>query len=72
MRHEQLQDLVDDYDCAGSIEEPAVHALRAVVELHRPYESTDAGLLCRHCVDEGAKSLWYPCPTIRVIEEVLA
>lgn len=46
-------------------------ALTAVVELHKPYESTDAGLLCQFCV-RGTSSAWhYPCPTIEVIQQKL-
>jgi hypothetical protein len=50
-----------------SIEE----ALRAVVELHRPYESTDNGLLCRYEVNSNSPYHWYPCETIQAIEREL-
>ena len=51
-----------------SIEE----ALRAVVELHKPYESTDMGLVCAFCKDMNSVEYWYPCPTIQAIEKELA
>lgn len=43
-------------------------ALRAVVELHQPYEHSQYGLLCKFC-DETPT---YPCNTIQVIEQELA
>jgi hypothetical protein len=42
-------------------------ALRAVVELHKPYESKNYGLLCKYC-DEGPS---YPCGTILAIQKEL-
>lgn len=56
-------------------------ALRAIVELHKPFESTDAGWLCNWCytcnfertglyMDIDMYS--YPCPTIQAIEKELA
>jgi hypothetical protein len=33
MTHDELMDKVDNWDCAGMVDEPAVKALRAVVEL---------------------------------------
>jgi hypothetical protein len=62
---------------------PAIHALRAVVELHKP---TDDGLGCSYefieCHDETGLGCDiprtcnqykpYPCPTIQAIEKELA
>jgi hypothetical protein len=43
---------------------PAIHALRAVVELHKPIEIDREGdYNCQEC--EWA----YPCPTIQAIEK---
>ena len=42
---------------------PALHALRAVVELHKPF-----GTYCEACVVGGIE---YPCPTIQAIEKEL-
>lgn len=50
---------------------PNVKALRAVVELHKPYESADMGMCCQFCTDGKAKEYWYPCPTIQAIEKKL-
>ena len=48
-------------------------ALRAVVELHKPYPSKphkpDGVLLCRECTDYSTAN--YPCATIQAIEERL-
>ena len=46
------------------------HALRAVVELHKPQDITlpngEWGINCSHC------DLWtFPCPTIQAIEKEL-
>jgi len=46
-------------------------ALRAVVELHRPYESTNAGLICEFCVENDSRDHRYPCQTIQAIEKEL-
>lgn len=48
---------------------PAIHALRAVVELHKP-----DGNLCNHCEEGfimGSLPVVYPCPTIQAIEKEL-
>jgi len=43
-------------------------ALRAVVELHKPWESTyDNLVMCDHCCSEI-----YPCPTLKAIQKELA
>ena len=46
-------------------------ALRAVVELHKPYESADMGMCCQFCTDGKAKEYWYPCSTIQAIKKEL-
>jgi hypothetical protein len=54
-------------------EEKAYNALRAVVELHKPYaidEYPDIKSYCTHC--EHLQSQIWPCPTIQVIEKELA
>jgi len=47
-----------------------VHALRAVVELHKP-DSTGGCNACEQWTNEGAYQLHYPCPTIQAIEKEL-
>ena len=49
-------------------------ALRAVVELHKPYVAIvwKKGLLCEVCQEGNPPdSMSYPCPTIQVIEKEL-
>jgi hypothetical protein len=59
---------------------PIVHsALRAVVELHKPCETTPpweyvkymACDACESWTNDGAYYLPYPCPTIQAIEKEL-
>ena len=51
----------------------AVHALRAVVELHKPIQISNEQLCnaCEEWTNEGQKQLFYPCPTIQAIEKEL-
>jgi len=42
-------------------------ALRAVVELHKPYPTKKFGIICKEC----EISTDYPCPTIQAIEKEL-
>jgi hypothetical protein len=73
MTHDELLERVDNYissecDCASCqfINGP-YKALRAVVELHKPYEPTKIGTVCKACgITED-----YPCHTIQAIEEQL-
>ena len=46
-------------------------ALRAVVELHKPYGSADKGFICEFCMDRALPAWVYPCPTIQAIQEQL-
>ena len=62
MTHDELESLLN-----AKSDSDEVHALRAVVEYHKPYESKDYGLLCRGC-DEDPN---YPCGTIQAIEKEL-
>ena len=56
-----------------------IHALRAVVELHKPIETTppwggDKYIACNVCeqgTNDGDYQLDYPCPTIQAIEKEL-
>lgn len=57
----------------------ALFALRAVVELHKPFETTPpweyvkymACDACESWTTDGAFYLPYPCPTIQAIEKEL-
>lgn len=45
---------------------PYLDALRAVVELHKPWDKNSAdGIVCWDCEET------YPCPTIQAIEKEL-
>lgn len=73
MTHDELRDYIDKFDAAGMVNEPAVKALRAVVELHRPEEikllsGEVADTYCFEC--EGLTG--YPCRTIQAIEKELS
>lgn len=67
MTHDELRDEIDKYDCAGMYKEPPVSALRAVVELHEPWNFG-----CSHCINIEGGYMSYPCPTIQAIEKELA
>ena len=73
MTHDELQDYIDKFDAAGMVNEPAVKALRAVVELHKPVQSyMFEEEACSHCSSEKDRSeTLYPCPTIQAIQSVL-
>jgi len=79
MTHDELRDLIDKYDAAGMVDESIIKALRAVVELHRPVETTppwgfDKYTACNICevgTNDGDYKLDYPCPTIQAIEKEL-
>ena len=45
-------------------------ALRAIVELHKPFTEREDGLIICNvaCNDEGGYFEPYPCPTIKIIE----
>lgn len=67
MTHDELRDYIDKFDAAGMVKEPTVAALRAVVELHKPWESVNDDLvMCDHCCSEI-----YPCPTLKAIQKEL-
>jgi len=67
MTHDELRDYIDKFDAAGMVKEPTVAALRAIVELHKPWLSKQDNLvMCDHCCSEI-----YPCPTIQAIETEL-
>ena len=72
MTHDELRDCIDKFDAAGMVNEPAVKALRAVVELHKPYDDGNK-LICQECanlIDPWDENC-YPCPTIQAIEKEL-
>ena len=46
---------------------PALYALRAVVELHKPHDKYEG--VCGGCWEEESGFSDYPCPTIQAIEK---
>ena len=49
-----------------------LQALRAVVELHKPFTPMSAErVLCMHCSLGSQYEVIYPCPTIQAIEKEL-
>ena len=73
MTQEELMDLIDKFDAAGMVNEPAVKALRAVVNLHwhNDIKSPTGEVLETYCT-ECPNLSWYPCLTIQVIEKELS
>jgi hypothetical protein len=69
MTHDELMYKVDDLDCAGMVDDIAVKALRAVVELHKPDSNGDC---CNVCLSWPIDHEDYPCLTIQAIEKELA
>lgn len=72
MTYEELLDLIDKFDAAGMVNEPAVKALRAVVRLHQPNQYGH----CLGCPTHGDVGCyldndWKYCPTIQVIHKAL-
>lgn len=63
MTHDELLDYIDKFDAAGMVNEPAVSALRAVVELHKPYNHP---INCSYC------NTPYPCDEIQTIKKAIA
>ena len=61
MTHDELLVKLDDYGFGV----PPLNALRAVVELHKPYKNDSISSFCQGC------ELIMPCPTIQAIEREL-
>lgn len=79
MTHEELlamiEEKIDNVESISGIKATPWHSLRAVVELHKPKvkPGTPNDLLCEECARQctGNGHLFYPCPTIQVIEKEL-
>lgn len=85
MTHDELLAKIDiwKFQTKGYDDTYEVHgilnALRAVVELHKPFETTPpweyvkymACDACESWTTDGAYFLPYPCPTIKAIEKKL-
>lgn len=62
MTHDELLALLN-----AKSDSDEVHALRAVVELHKPEQITATFSVCSACYDEESGPSDYPCPTIQAI-----
>ena len=71
MTHDELLTKIN-YDIEGNPYDEYMSALRAVVELHKPYDNSGdidgSDLRCSEC---GQGFEYYPCPTIQAIEKEL-
>ena len=82
MTHDELLDCIDKFDAAVIIGQPAIKALRSVVELHKPkpFGLIPSGFICAGCDnrcgcyegDMGNYNDWFTCPTIQAIKKGLA
>ena len=70
MTHDELLAKIDTIE-ARYTDYPSYLALRAVVELHKPYESKPhkpySTLYCTECTDYSTAN--WPCATIQAIEK---
>ena len=73
MTHDELLAKID-WTWNHYAEDLFVNALKAVVELHKPYtEREDGMIICTVACNDYAGYLEpYPCPTIQAIEKELA
>jgi hypothetical protein len=69
MTHDELLAVLGDYEV------PSIKALRAVVQLHKPwYRPGLTGKpvpLCAICYTDEGSRVFYPCATIQAIEKEL-
>jgi hypothetical protein len=70
---EELNEIMKDFDQKYDNSNPYYKALRAVVELHKPYNPQPLQpdwFLCEGCdCGDPYLSPEYPCPTIQAIEK---
>ena len=74
MTHDELLELIaanEEFYDDGTNRTPSWSALRAVVELHKPYDSTLGETCCVICDEDWDIPAPYPCPTIQAIEKEL-
>ena len=78
MTHDKLLKEINQFHGETAIADLLSNALRAVVELHRPFmfNSNNPQLCCKSCdvIDDygDIAPAPYPCPTIQAIEKELA
>jgi hypothetical protein len=77
MTHDELLKEINQFHGETAIADLLSNALRAVVELHKPFglNSNNLHLCCIACADFDDGEVIpaaYPCPTIQAIEKELA
>ena len=77
MTHDELLKEINQFHGETAIADLLSNALRAVVELHKPFgwNSNNLHLCCIACADFDDGDVVpaaYPCPTIQAIEKELA
>lgn len=78
MTHDELLEILEHTAQDGMADEPILKALRAVVELHKPFNADTDKPSCSRCMDatteNGKYEMMmspYPCELIRTIEKEL-
>ena len=75
MKHEELIEVLEHTAQDGMADEPVLKALRAVVELHKPFMYDGRFGQFERCSGCASEEEWlgeiYPCPTIQAIEKEL-
>lgn len=69
MTHDELLAALDELDHSCSVVSITIAALRAVVELHKPFDFKFGEEMYTSC--EGCGQADYPCTTIQSIEKEL-
>lgn len=71
MTHEELIEVLEHTAQDGMADEPVLKALRAVVELHKPFMYDGRFGQFERCSGCASEEEWlgeiYPCPTIQAI-----
>jgi len=71
MEHDELLAKIN-YDIEGNPYDEYMSALRAIVELHKPYEHEVVSyVFCKGCTIDLDLAPPYPCETIEAIEQEL-
>jgi len=71
MTHDELLARIDAWNEDYYQAPPLYHALRAVVELHKPHLFGVGEVICSGCSIGAEWAVSYPCDTIQTIEKGL-
>jgi len=75
MTHDELLAKLNSYQCGSAFAEMFKNAVRAVVELHKPFMYDGRMKKYERCEGCSSEEEWlgniYPCPTIQAIEKTL-